>query len=47
MLRNPHPLLIRFTLWLAAALVAATVFLFWGGGFNKLLECINDVFIIN
>jgi hypothetical protein len=39
-----HPLLIRFALWLAAALVAAAVFLEWSGGFSQLLESINDIF---
>ena len=41
-----HPLMIRFTLWLVALLLTATVFLFWGGGFAQLLEYINDVFVL-
>ena len=39
-----NPILIRFTLWLVAAMVAVSAFLFWGGGFTRLLECINDIF---
>jgi hypothetical protein len=39
-----NPLLIRFAVWLVAALVAMVVFLEWSGGFAQLLESINDIF---
>jgi hypothetical protein len=42
-----NPILVRFTLWLVAALLALSVFLFWGGGLAQLLENINDLFLIH
>jgi hypothetical protein len=39
-----NPILIRFTLWLVAAMLAVSAFLFWGGGPAQLLEYINDLF---
>lgn len=39
-----HPLLIRSTLWVAAAMAAVLAFVLWGGGLNQLMEYINDIF---
>lgn len=42
-----NPILVRFTLWLAAAVLALSAFLLWGGGLAQLLENINDLFLIH
>ncbi len=41
-----HPILIRFTLWTVAALLLASFYMVWNGGFAQLLEYLNDIFMI-
>jgi hypothetical protein len=39
-----NPMMIRSMFWLVAAVLAVSVFLFWSGGFDQLLEYANDLF---
>jgi hypothetical protein len=42
-----NPILVRFTLWMVAAVLVLFALLFWGGGLAQLLERINDLFLIH
>jgi hypothetical protein len=39
-----NPAVVRFTLWLAASILAASVLVFCSGGFAQVLEYLNDLF---
>jgi hypothetical protein len=39
-----NPVLIRFTVWLTALVVAFLALLLLGGGLDQLLEYVNDLF---
>jgi hypothetical protein len=39
-----NPFLIRFTLWLAGSILAASALVFCSGGFAQVLEYLNDLF---
>jgi hypothetical protein len=39
-----NPVLVRFVVWLVVTVLTVGAFLFWSGGFNQLLEYINDFF---
>jgi len=42
-----NPVLARITLWLAALILAASAWLFWEGGLGRLVEYLNDLFLLN
>jgi len=48
MLRNVwNPVLYRITLWFAAAILAVSVLFFWNGGLARVVEYLNDLFLLN
>ena len=42
-----NPILYRITLWLAAVVLVISAWLFWDGGLGRVVEYLNDLFLLN